>query len=87
MKSEDQLAKNCFIFNVFNRFVIINFTCFGFVSFVFVLDIHFSRKKLLISFMAVIKIYSKMWRLCMHPDYDYFVYSINFEKMQILATN
>ena len=31
----------------------------------------------LITFYAVIKIYSKMWELCM---YDHFVYSINFQK-------
>ena len=37
--------------------------------------IHSSCKKLvLINLNAVIKIYSKLWELCMHPDYDYFVY-------------
>ena len=25
-----------------------------------------------------------MWELCMHPNYDYFVYPINFQKMQSL---
>ena len=55
--------------------------CFGFAFFVFILDIYFSRKKLvLINLNAVIKIYSKMWESCMHPDYDHFVYSINFQK-------
>ena len=37
--------------------------------------IHFSFKKLvLINLNAVVKIYSKLWELRMHPDYDYFVY-------------
>ena len=22
---------------------------------------------------SVLKIYSKMWELCLHPDYDYFI--------------
>ena len=88
MKSKDQLAKNYLVFNVFNSFGIIDFIWFGFVSFMFILDIHFSRKKLvLISLNAVIKIYSKIWELCMHPDYEHFLYSINFQKMQIPAIN
>ena len=48
MKSEDQLAKNWFIFNIFNSFGIIDFICFGFVTFVFILDIYISRKKLVL---------------------------------------
>ena len=79
MKSEE----SDFIFEIFNDFGIIDFICFGFLSFVFILDIHFSRKKLvLINLNAVIKICSKMWKLCIHLDYDHFVYSINFQKMQ-----
>ena len=51
-------------------------------SFVFVLDIYFSHKKLLLINLnaekiccnfSYKKIYSKMWELCMHPDYDHFI--------------
>ena len=45
---------------------------------------NFSCKKLvLINLNAVIKIYSKMWKLCMHVDHDYFVYSINFKRCKL----
>ena len=37
--------------------------------------------------MQLQKIYLKMWELCMNPDYDHFVYSINFQKIQIPTTN
>ena len=42
------------MFNVFNSFGIIDFICFGFVSFGFILDIYFSRKKLLLINLNVI---------------------------------
>ena len=29
---------------------------------------------------SVIKIYSKMWELCMHPDYDYLYIPLTSEK-------
>ena len=48
--------------------------------------IHFSRKKIgtIQLKCSFIKIYFKMWKLSMHSNYDYFVYSINFQKMQSL---
>ena len=76
------------MFSVFNSFSIIKFISFGFVSFVFIVDTQFFLEKLvLINLNAVTKIYSKMRELCMHPDYDHFLYSINFQKIQIPATN
>ena len=60
MKSEDQLAKNWFIFNIFNSFGVIDFICFGFATFVFILDIYISRKKLvLINLNAIFS--EKIW--------------------------
>ena len=58
-------------------------------------QVYFSRKKLLLINLntffpfvtLVIKIYSKMWELWMHQDLWSFVYYINFQIRQILATN
>ena len=60
----------------------LHWLCFGFVSFVFMLDIYFSLKKLVLTKTNAIfpekiccnfsyKIYSKVSEWCIHPDYDY----------------
>ena len=60
MKSDYQVAENWFIFNIFNSFAIIDIICFGFVSFLFILDIYFSHKKLaLINLNAIFP--EKIW--------------------------
>ena len=76
----------------------LHWVCFGFVSLVLILDICFSRKKLVLTNLnaifqgkfaitSVIKIYSQMWELCVHPDYEHFLYSINFQIRQITRSN
>ena len=65
----------------------LHWLCFGFVSFVFMLDIYFSLKKLVLTKTNAIfpekiccnfsyKIYSKVQELCMHLDYEY-LYILN----------
>ena len=56
--------------------VLASLTLFWYYFLCFILDIYFSRKKIgtnqrKFAVTSVIKIYSKMWELCMHRDYDH----------------
>ena len=90
MKSENQLAYDWFIFNVFNSFGLIDLVvvgCFLCVCF----GHYFSRKKLVLInlmqfFFCIFTVTSvmKMLEFWVHLD---FVYSMNFQIRQIPSTN
>lgn len=75
MKSEEQMASNWFKLNVFNGFSLMDFVfCFLYVFFV---HIFLAKKIVLINLTerefavnSVIRIYTKMCELLVHPAYD-----------------